>query len=461
MKKMSTLFFAAKMFLMFFAAQLILSGSAFATTVSIPASTGDNGSVYDIPVNIDNATAVAGYQFTITYDTAVLNCTTALRGSLTAGFDSPSNTITPGQVVTLSIEPSLTELTGGSGSLALIRCTVTGAGGTNTSLHFVPEPATVLANGNGDAIAATYVDGSFTVNGGCVPSTEICDGLDNDCDALIDEDLTRPTSCGVGACAGTGLETCTMGVWGSDTCAPGNPMAEVCDGIDNNCDGAIDNGIASTPTSCGVGVCARTGSLSCVGGAMVDSCAPGAPIGADNNCNNIDENCNGTSDENYVPTPTSCGVGACFSTGQMVCVLPNHALADTCLPLDPQTEGPYGNLTCEDTLDNDCDGTADAADTDCSASGILPVRIAGTTPAYYQTIGAAYDAAVNADIIEVRAAEFIGDLIFDRHISVTLKGGYDPAYSAVSGMTTVIGAVTIGVPGSGAGALTVGELIIR
>ena len=154
------------------AVTLAMSVCAFAASVSIPAMAGDAGATYDIPVNIDDATGVAGYQFTVTYNASVLNCTEAPRGSLTAGFDTPSTTITSGKVITLSIEPNLTELGAGTGSLAFLKCTATGSPGAVTSLHFAPNPETLLSNSYGDLVPATYVDGSFKINGGqSVPHT--------------------------------------------------------------------------------------------------------------------------------------------------------------------------------------------------------------------------------------------------------------------------------------------------
>jgi hypothetical protein len=73
-----------------------------------------------------------------------------------------------------------------------------------------------------------------------------CDGLDNNCNFEIDEGFQPyDTTCGLGACASTGGATCVGGVL-SDTCVPGTPTAEVCNGVDDNCDGTIDN--AAIPT---------------------------------------------------------------------------------------------------------------------------------------------------------------------------------------------------------------------
>ncbi len=110
------------------------------------------------------------------------------------------------------------------------------------------------------------------------PSTEICDNKDNDCDGKIDEDLTRSCS---NICF-SGVETCTAGVWGGCTAdpvpenygepcsagvgaceasgsigcdgecnaVPGDPQEEICDGIDNDCDGYIDEDLPDINIEC-------------------------------------------------------------------------------------------------------------------------------------------------------------------------------------------------------------------
>lgn len=68
-----------------------------------------------------------------------------------------------------------------------------------------------------------------------VTADELCDGIDNDCDGQVDEDLSRDCT---NACGG-GTETCNNGAWTGCT-APAS-SAEVCDGEDNDCNGQVDD----------------------------------------------------------------------------------------------------------------------------------------------------------------------------------------------------------------------------
>ncbi len=74
---------------------------------------------------------------------------------------------------------------------------------------------------------------------------------------------------------------------------PGAP--ERCNALDDDCDGQTDEGIVPQPTTCGIGGCARTGQAECVGGVVRDTCTPGTPTAEI--CNGIDDDCDGTTDE--------------------------------------------------------------------------------------------------------------------------------------------------------------------
>jgi hypothetical protein len=181
--------------------------------------------------------------------------------------------------------------------------------------------------------------------------TEVCDAIDNDCDGQIDEDLVLPPapSCGVGACATSGTSECLRGKLVT-SCEPLPGSPELCDGVDNDCDGQTDEDPALPPVStCGLGACAATGSVSCVRGQIVQSCTPGAP-GAET-CNGVDDDCDGVTDEDVaLPAPPTCGEGTCVATGTVACV--RGTIVESCEATTPTAE------TCNG-LDDDCDGQTD------------------------------------------------------------------------------------------------------
>ncbi|NUO52330.1 MAG: hypothetical protein HOV80_26055 [Polyangiaceae bacterium] len=212
--------------------------------------------------------------------------------------------------------------------------------------------------GTGGGSSTKSTTGAGGEGGGdCIPGTEICDGKDNDCDEQIDEvpggcDCNdgetracysgRPSSQGVGECEG-GTQTCEDGAWGA--CAGEViPVMEACNGLDDDCNGTPDD---MGTTSCGIGACMATVEV-CVGG-QTQQCVPGQP--SLEVCDGVDNNCNQLTDE------TDPLVGAACSTGLLgVCqpgvnVCQNGAIA--CMQNQLA-----GTEQCDD-LDNDCDGTPD------------------------------------------------------------------------------------------------------
>ena len=250
-------------------------------------------------------------------------------------------------------------------------------------------------------------DTDSSVNPGA--SDFICDGVDNNCNGISDDEyLPTDTVCGLGACASTGLLECINGSE-VDSCTAGTPGDDSnCDGIDDDCDGVADNNYVPIDTTCGVGACASTGQKICDNGQTTDTCVEGTPgtegpagdatcsdsvdndcdgstdaddtdcvagcipTGDDSNCDGIDDDCDGVADNNYVPIDTTCGVGACASTGQKIC--DNGQRIDTCVEGTPGTEGPAGDATCSDSVDNDCDGSTDAVDPDCGKITSYTIR---------------------------------------------------------------------------------------
>ena len=157
-----------------------------------------------------------------------------------------------------------------------------------------PPPLAVC--GEGDLDGDGYGDGPTCAGPDCDETNpavhpgapEACNGLDEDCDGSVDEGLNS-AFCGLGACRRE-VANCAGGE--VQRCTPGEPAEELCNGEDDDCDGLADEGAGAS--ACGVGGCERR--AECAGGAPAE-CLPGDP--AAEACNGVDDDCNGVLDDGF------------------------------------------------------------------------------------------------------------------------------------------------------------------
>ncbi|MBR58481.1 MAG: hypothetical protein CMH54_10730, partial [Myxococcales bacterium] len=193
------------------------------------------------------------------------------------------------------------------------------------------------------------------------PSGEICNGIDDNCNQLIDDVVGLGEECSneneYGSCIGS--MQCVGGV-PDLKCIGTVASPETCNGLDDDCDGQTDEGFPSLYSPCvdGIGNCERPGFHQCSDDGTGTVCNAEAAQPEAEICDGLDNDCNGETDEK----PEWQDQGAMCTAGEGACAAPGIRI---CNPDDPNgaticnsTALPPGVEVC-DSVDNNCDGVTD------------------------------------------------------------------------------------------------------
>ncbi len=159
-------------------------------------------------------------------------------------------------------------------------------------------------------------------------ATDVCDGVDNNCDGSIDEGFDSDAD-GTADCFDT----------------------EVCDALDNDGDGEIDEGVETTYY--------EDADADTYGNAteVISGCAPpDGFVANDDDCDDTDININ----------PSAGDIGG-------------DGIDQDCSGADASLEPLTSEDLCTDSVDNDEDGLIDCDDTDCEADAACPTTLATST----------------------------------------------------------------------------------
>ncbi|MCZ7684148.1 MAG: putative metal-binding motif-containing protein [Sandaracinaceae bacterium] len=183
---------------------------------------------------------------------------------------------------------------------------------------------------------------------------EVCNGLDDDCDGwsdsseptLVYADLDRdghgdrsPGAATLSACVPpTGYSGTNDDC--DDTDARVSPRGlEGCNGRDDDCDGRVDESPLGIGVACDLeGVCEGDGRTVCDGGAVRCS----SDRATDENCNGVDDDCDGSVDEALT---SDCDPNECGATGTAYCFGGHYECRYDTFPERPGAAHPCGTIT--------------------------------------------------------------------------------------------------------------------
>lgn len=227
---------------------------------------------------------------------------------------------------------------------------------TDCNPEVVSGPNACVSRGDSGSFCATACDSDrecpagYTCETTPATSGKQCVPVSGECScSSVGIQLGMSTTCRFSNEFGTcgGERSCTA--TGLTSCGGVGASPETCNNVDDDCDGSVDEGIAVT--GCEVetvqGRC--VGVTACAGGEV--TCVGQLPT--TEVCNGLDDDCNGTTDDGFTDTDTD-GQKDCVDTDDDG----DGALdINDCAPLDA-TVFPGGTETCNGK-DDDCDGLVD------------------------------------------------------------------------------------------------------
>ncbi len=153
----------------------------------------------------------------------------------------------------------------------------------------------------------------------------------------------------------------------------------------------------------------------------------------------------------------SSPAGIACSTGPSgICTVQFDQGLQVTLTASPSAGSVFAGWTGACTNDSgDCVTIMNANKSVTSVFNYFPVRIYGS-PVMYISLQSAYDAATSDDVLQAQAAVLVESPILDKPAAVTIKGGYDNEFNAVTGITTLQGTLTLK-----KGTVTIDGLMIR